>query len=389
VPEERVELTILMPCLNEAETLGACVEKARGFLDRAGVAGEVLVADNGSSDGSRAIAESRGARVVAVAERGYGAALRGGIAAARGRFIIMADADDSYDFSQLDDFLKELRNGADLVMGNRFRGGIRKGAMPWLHRRLGNPVLSFIGRLLYRIPVSDFHCGLRGFNTRSIQGLALRTPGMEFASEMVVRAALEGLRVVEVPTTLSPDGRTRPPHLRTWRDGWRHLKFLLIYSPRWLFLYPGAALLGLGLLAVALLFPGARFVGGVGFENKTFILGCLGFLVGVQSISFALLVRRYASRQGYLPRHRRYADFLDKLTLERLALAALALLAAGGAGIGWCVSEWRESLWGPFESPLATRTVVFSMTLVAAATQLLLTAFLGAIMEVGKESAEK
>jgi glycosyltransferase involved in cell wall biosynthesis len=381
-----MELTILMPCLNEAQTLGACIDKARGFLERSGVAGEVLVADNGSTDGSAAIAQARGARVVAVAERGYGAALRGGIAAARGRYIIMGDADDSYDFSRLDEFLAALRAGADLVMGNRFRGGIRPGAMPPLHRLLGNPVLSFIGRLFFRIPVHDFHCGLRGFNAAAIRALGLRTDGMEFASEMVVRAALEGLQVVEVPTTLAPDGRSRPPHLRTWRDGWRHLKFLLIYSPRWLFLYPGAALLGAGALGAALLFPGPLWIGGIGLENKAFILACLCALVGVQAITFSLLVRRYATRQGYLPRHRRYAALLEKLTLERLALAALALLAGGAAGVGWCLYAWWEVFLGPFESPLATRVIVFSMTLVAAAIQLFLTAFLGAIMGVGQDA---
>jgi glycosyltransferase involved in cell wall biosynthesis len=382
-----MELTILMPCLNEAETLGVCIEKAIAFLERAGVEGEVLVADNGSSDGSRSIAESRGARVVPVAERGYGAALRGGISAARGRYIIMGDADDSYDFSRLDGYLSELRSGADLVMGNRFKGGILPGAMPLLHRWLGNPFLSFMGRVLFRIPVFDFHCGLRGFNAASIRALDLRTSGMEFASEMVVRAALEGLTVVEVPTTLSPDGRSRPPHLRTWRDGWRHLRFLLTYSPRWLFLYPGAVFLASGLLAVALLFPGPLWIGDVGFENKTFIIGCLGLLVGVQSITFSLLVRRYASRQGYLPRHQLYANILDKLTLERMALVALALFFSGVCGVAWCLYAWWGAFWGPFDSPMATRLMVFSMTMVAVATQLLLTAFLGAIMDVGKESA--
>jgi glycosyltransferase involved in cell wall biosynthesis len=380
-----MELTILMPCLNEAETVGICVDKALAFLRRAGVDGEVLIADNGSSDGSPAVAESRGARVVPVRERGYGAALSGGIAAARGRYIVMGDADDSYDFSRLEGFLSELRNGADLVMGNRFKGGIRPGAMPALHRWLGNPLLSYIGRRLFRIQVNDFHCGLRGFNAESIRALDLRTPGMEFASEMVVRAALEGLKVVEVPTTLSPDGRSRPPHLRTWRDGWRHLKFLLTYSPRWLFLYPGIGFLALGLIIPALLFPGPVWVGGVGLENKTFMAGCLCMLVGVQSIAFSLLVRRYASRQGYLPRHRRYANFLDNLTLERLAVAALILFLIGGSGVAWCFFKWWSAFFGPFDSPIATRLMVFSISILAAATQILLAAFLGAIMDVGKE----
>jgi glycosyltransferase involved in cell wall biosynthesis len=382
-----MELTILMPCLNEAETVGACIDKALGFLRRAGVDGEVLVADNGSTDGSRQIAQDKGARVLQVPERGYGAALRGGIAAARGRFIIMGDADDSYDFAELDAFLAELRRGADLVMGNRFKGEVKAGAMPALHRWLGNPLLSFIGRLFFKIKVHDFHCGLRGFNAQTIRGLELRTAGMEYASEMVVRAALEGLKVVEVATTLSPDGRSRPPHLRTWRDGWRHLKFLLTYSPRWLFLYPGIIFLAMGLAVAVLLFPGPLWLGGVGFENKTFIAGCLCLLVGVQSITFSLLVRRYASRQGYLPRHRRYANFLDNLTLERLALAALVLFAAGCGGVAWCFIKWWGAFFGTFESPMATRLMVLSITLLAAATQIFLTAFLGAIMDIGKDSA--
>ena len=381
-----MELTILMPCLNEAETLGVCVEKAFGFLRRAGIDGEVLVADNGSTDGSQAIAGALGARVVPVGERGYGAALRGGLAAARGRYVVIGDADDSYDFSQLDGFVQSLRGGADLVMGNRFQGGVAAGAMPFLHRRLGNPVLSFLGRLLFKAPVGDFHCGLRGVNAEAIRGLGLRTPGMEFASEMVVRSALEGLKIAEVPTTLAPDGRSRPPHLRTWRDGWRHLRFLLIYSPRWLFLYPGLVLLALGAATVAALFPGTRYIAGVGFENKTFFVGCLCLLVGVQSTTFSLLVRRYASRQGYLPRHRRYAKLLDALTLEKLAAAALALVASGGTGVGWCFLKWQDAVFGPFESRIAARTMVFSITLLVSGTQLLLTAFLGAIMDVGRES---
>jgi glycosyltransferase involved in cell wall biosynthesis len=384
-----MELTILMPCLNEAETVGACIEKALGFLKRAGVDGEVLVADNGSTDGSRQVAGAKGARLVQVSEKGYGAALRGGISAARGRFIIMGDADDSYDFAELDAFLGELRRGADLVMGNRFKGGVKAGAMPPLHRWLGNPVLSFVGRLLFKIPVHDFHCGLRGFNARAIRDLELRTAGMEYASEMVVRAALEGLKVVEVATTLARDGRSRPPHLRTWRDGWRHLKFLLTYSPRWLFLYPGVVFLLLGSAVAVVLFPGPFWLGGIGFENKTFIAGCLCLLVGVQSITFSLLVRRYASRQGYLPRHRRYANFLDHVTLERLALVALALFAAGGGGVAWCFIKWWSAFFGTFESAMATRLMVLSITLLAAAVQIFLTAFLSAIMDVGKDSVSR
>ena len=242
------ELTVLMPCLNEVETLAACIGKALAYLRTQRVAGEVLLADNGSDDGSQAIARELGARVVDVPTKGYGAALLGGIAQARGRFVIMGDADDSYDFSQLDGFLARLRDGADLVIGNRFAGGIAPGAMPPLHRYLGNPVLSLIGRLFFGVGVGDFHCGLRGFRTDRVRALDLRTTGMEFASEMVVRSAVAGLRIDEVPCRLAPDGRSRKPHLKTWRDGWRHLKFLLIFSPRWLFLLPGGALTILGAL---------------------------------------------------------------------------------------------------------------------------------------------
>ncbi len=239
-----VELTILMPCLNEAETLERCIRKARGFLDRTGIAGEVVIADNGSTDGSQAIAEGLGARVAPIPARGYGAALLGGIQAARGRYVIMGDSDDSYDFSQLDGFVAKLREGWQLVMGNRFQGGIAPGAMPKLHRYLGNPVLTATGRILYGSPSGDFHCGLRGFDRDAILGLGLDLPGMEFASEMVVKATIHHLRITEVPTTLSKDGRSRPPHLRSWRDGWRHLRFLLLFSPRWVFLYTGAGMLG-------------------------------------------------------------------------------------------------------------------------------------------------
>lgn len=266
------ELTILMPCLNEAETLATCVTKAMDYLKRSGIDGEVVIADNGSTDGSQKIAEDLGARVVAVPVRGYGAALGAGIAAAKGRFVIMGDSDDSYDFSRLDGFVERLRAGADLVMGNRFKGGIAKGAMPPLHRYLGNPVLSTIGRVLYATPVKDFHCGLRGFSRQAILGLGLTTPGMEFASEMVIRASLAGLKIEEVPTTLSPDGRSRPPHLRSWRDGWRHLKLLLTFAPFSLFFVPGLVMLALGLPAFAALMLGPVQIGGMTFATGSLIL---------------------------------------------------------------------------------------------------------------------
>src|SRR3954465_1792355 len=281
-----LELTILMPCLNEAETLAVCIRKARAFLDRAGIAGEVVIADNGSTDGSQAIAEGLGARVVPIPTRGYGAALIGGIKAARGRYVIMGDSDDSYDFSRLDGFVEQLRNGWQLVMGNRFRGGIAPGAMPKLHRYLGNPVLTATGRVRYGSPSGWFHRGLRGFDREAILGLGLELPGMEFASEMVVKATIQKLRITEVPTTLSKDGRSRPPHLRSWRDGWRHLRFLLLFSPRWLFLYTGAIMFGLGVVGMAALWPGPLALFGVRLDIHSLLYSAVLVIVGYQSILF-------------------------------------------------------------------------------------------------------
>src|ERR1700674_6097231 len=282
-----VELSVVMPCLNEAATVGICVKKAIEALDRHRIRGEVIIADNGSSDGSQQIAREMGARVVNVERRGYGSALQSGIAAAHGQFVLMGDADDTYDFSQLDQFVAKLREGYDLVMGNRFRGKILPGAMPALHRYLGNPVLTGLGRLFFKSPVGDFHCGLRAFRKDAIEELGLRTLGMEFASEMVVKATAFGLRITEIPTTLAPDRRDRAPHLRTWRDGWRHLRFLLLYSPRWLFLYPGMALFVLGAVVGALLLPGPVMIGNVGFDVSTMMFAAMAILIGFQSIVFA------------------------------------------------------------------------------------------------------
>ncbi|HEV2722568.1 MAG TPA: glycosyltransferase family 2 protein, partial [Thermoanaerobaculia bacterium] len=279
-----IELSIVMPCLNEAETIEVCVAKARRFLDTSGIDGEVVVADNGSRDASREIAGRAGARVVDVGERGYGSALQGGIAAARGRYVIMGDADDSYDFSALAAFVEKLRGGADLVMGDRFAGGVLPGAMPPLHRWLGNPVLSGIGRLFFRSPVRDFHCGLRGFSKAAYERMELRTTGMEFASEMVVKATLLGMRVDEVPIVLHPDGRSHPPHLRSWRDGWRHLRFLLLYSPRWLFLYPGFVLMLLGAVVAGWLLPRPRTLGGVTFDVQTLLYAGMAIVIGFQAV---------------------------------------------------------------------------------------------------------
>ncbi len=378
-----LELTILMPCLNEAETVQVCVRKALGFLRRAGVAGEVLIADNGSTDGSQALAESEGARVVGVLDRGYGAALMGGIRAARGRFIIMGDADDSYDFERLDLLLDKLRAGAQLVMGNRFKGGIAPGAMPFLHRFLGNPVLSFLGKLFFRIPIGDFHCGLRGFSREAILALGLKSPGMEFASEMIVKAALGGLNIAETPTTLKPDGRTRRPHLKTWSDGWRHLRFLLLHSPKFLFIYPGALLTGLGLLGVALLSHGAvRLTPALELDIHTLIASCFAILIGVQLVMFGALARRYAMVEGFLPPPKTFHPFLLGLTLETILRVALVVFLAGVGGSVWAVERWAELGFGPIQFYGVMRLLVVSLTAVAVSVQFAASGFLASVFTI-------
>jgi hypothetical protein len=382
-PAKALELTILMPCLNEAETIEVCVRKAMGYLARSGVTGEVLIADNGSTDGSQAMAEALGARVVPIPEKGYGAALIGGIAAAHGRFVIMGDADDSYDFENLDGMIEHLRGGADLVMGNRFQGGIAPGAMPFLHRYLGNPVLSFIGRLFFQIPVGDFHCGLRGFSRESILALRLQSPGMEFASEMVVKAALNKLRIEETPTTLKPDGRSRPPHLRTWRDGWRHLRFLLLHSPRWLFIYPGMALITLGLAGSALLANGAvRVTPTIELDIHSLVVACFSILIGVQLVMFGALARRYQMLEGVLPPSANFHKFLLGLSLEPILRAALVIFLIGAGGAVFSVSQWAGSGFGPIHYYGVMRVLVLSLTGVAVAIQLAAAGFLASVFSL-------
>ena len=324
-----LELTILMPCLNEAETLETCILKAQGFLARTGIRGEVLVSDNGSTDGSQQIAERLGARVSTAPRRGYGAALINGIDNASGRYIIMGDADDSYDFENLDPFVDRLRGGADLVMGNRFRGGIAPGAMPPLHKYLGNPVLSGVGQLFFRPNIGDFHCGLRGFNRDSIRELDLQTTGMEFASEMVVKASLAKYRIEEVPTTLKKDGRSRPPHLRSWHDGWRHLRFLLLFSPRWLFIYPGLIAFLLGGLAVGVLAFGTITLFGIGFDVTTMVYAMALCVIGYQSLLFAWLTKLYATQEAFLPTSPRYRRIVAQWSAERGLLVGVALFFIG------------------------------------------------------------
>jgi len=376
-----IELTILMPCLNEAATVGGCIAKARVFLERAGIPGEVLVADNGSDDGSRAAAERAGARVVEVAERGYGAAIAGGIAAARGRYIIMGDADDSYDFARLEGFVEKLRDGYPLVMGNRFQGGIRKGAMPLLHRYLGNPALSFIGRLLFRARVGDFHCGLRGFERDAVRSLDLRTRGMEFASELVLRAALAGWRIAEVPTTLYPDGRGRPSHLRSWRDGWRHLRLMLLFSPRWLFLYPGVCLLGLGIaLTTALHFAPLRFLG-AGFDIHSMLYASAGALLGMQLCLFALFARVSAQNAGLLPQQDGLRRLLETLTLERGLLLGLATAVGGLLWSAAAFLQWREAGFGALDPRVVMRDTIPAAALMVGGMEIMLASFLLSLLD--------
>ncbi|MCP9950318.1 glycosyltransferase family 2 protein [Actinomadura madurae] len=323
-----MELSVVMPCLNEAETVETCVRKTIGFFEDKGIDGEVVIADNGSTDGSQQLARDAGARVVPVIDKGYGNALMGGIRAARGRYVAMGDADDSYDFTTLGPFLDELRDGADLVMGNRFKGGIADGAMPPLHRYLGNPVLSFVGRLFFGSKIGDFHCGLRAFDKDAILRLGLQTGGMEFASEMVVKATLQGYDIREVPTTLSPDGRTRAPHLNTWRDGWRHLRFLMLYSPRWLFLIPGLVFMTLGLVAGIALSTGPVTVGEIAFDVDTLVGASAALVIGFQAVLFALLTKVYAMQEGFLPHDSRVQKIIDWWSLERgLLLGGLLAVA--------------------------------------------------------------
>lgn len=377
-----LELTILMPCLNEAETLGKCIGDAQRFIAENAISAEILISDNGSTDHSVTIAEDAGARVVHAETKGYGAALIAGIRAARGRYVIMADADDSYDFTALQPFLASLRDGADLVIGNRFEGGIEDGAMPTLHRFLGNPVLSFLGRLFFKIRIGDFHCGLRGINRQKFSQLTLRTTGMEFASEMIVMSALSDFRIREVPTVLRPDGRTRAPHLKTWSDGWRHLSFLLIYSPRWAFLYPGLALILFGILIASVLLPGAVYIGGVGFDTHTFVLACFAILIGIQAVGFAIIARRYAASHGMIPRVSRYSGLFNALTFDRVLVAAGLISLCGAGGILWCVLQWASVGFGPLEYAFLLRFLLLSVTVLAIGIQTALVAFLAALIDV-------
>lgn len=373
-PEE-LDLSVVMPCLNEAETLAACIQQAQNTLRQNGIRGEIIVADNGSTDGSQEIANRLGARVVHVDKKGYGSALMGGIAAARGKYVVMGDADCSYDFGHIPRFLARLREGYELVMGNRFQGGIQPGAMPPLHRYLGNPVLSRIGRVFFHCPCGDFHCGLRGFNRQAIIDLNLLTTGMEFASEMVVSATLHGLRMSEIPTTLSPDGRSRQPHLRSWRDGWRHLRFLLIYSPRWLFLYPGLALMTMGAILMLWLLFGSRVVGGVVFDIHTMLFGAAMVLIGFQSVLFSVLSKVFAMTTGLVPWKPGLERLFRIITLETGLLTGVVLTLGGIAGSVFALRYWESAAFGPLDPSKTMRIIIPAVLAVVLGCQIIMSSF--------------
>jgi glycosyltransferase involved in cell wall biosynthesis len=380
-----LELTIVMPCLNEAETLERCIVKAKAYLEKAGISGEVVIGDNGSTDGSQEIARKAGARVVDVPRRGYGAALMGAIEGARGKYVIMGDSDDSYDFSNLDLYVEKLRDGYDLVMGNRFKGGIKPGAMPFLHKYLGNPVLSFIGRLFFKSDIGDFHCGLRGFRQDIVSVLGLQTTGMEFASEMVVKATLFKLKIAEVPTTLAPDGRSRPPHLRTWRDGWRHLRFLLIYSPRWLYLIPGVTLMLFGLIVGSLIVHGPKHIGSATFDTNTLIYAGVAMIIGFQAIVFGVMSRIFGMQNGFLPPKPIIERLTQQGTLEKGLVIGVLLLLVGLAGGIHSVLVWRGHNFGLLVYPDILRTVIPSAVAMIMGFQVMFAAFFLSVLTIPRK----
>ena len=378
------ELTVVMPCLNEAETVGNCIECIQKTAEENHIDTEILIADNGSTDGSIEIAEAHGVRIIHVAAKGYGNALRGGIAEAHGKFVIMGDADMSYDFGDIPKFIQELRLGADLVMGNRFRGGIKPHAMPPLHRYLGNPVLTAIGRLFFHCQAGDFHCGLRGFSKSSYDLIDPHTTGMEFASEMVVKASLFGMRITEVPTTLSPDGRSRAPHLRSWRDGWRHLRFLLLYSPRWLFFYPGLLLMVIGLAVSAWLIPGPRRLDVATFDVHTLLFAAAGVILGFQAVSFALFTKIFAISEGLLPEDPRLSNSFRYITLETGIIVGSALFLLGFAGSFWAFHLWSTRHFGPLDASSMLRWVIPSVLCLTLGGQTIFSSFFLSVLGLNR-----
>jgi glycosyltransferase involved in cell wall biosynthesis len=383
--EQGLELTILMPCLNESETLETCIRKALRFLNVNQIHGEVVVSDNGSTDASQEIARRCGARVVDVPVLGYGAALIYGASEAWGKYIIMGDSDDSYDFSNLMPFVEKLREGHDLVMGNRLTGGIKPGAMPWKNRWIGTPALSTIGRIFFQCPVGDFNCGLRGFSAQAFRRMKLRTTGMEFASEMIVKATLMKMRMAEVPTTLSPDGRSRAPHLRPWRDGWRHLRFMLLCSPRWLFFYPGSMLVLAGLITGGSIVPGPRTIGSVTLDIHTLFYAAIAVLVGLQALLFALFSKTFAVADGLLPPDRKMQKFYRLFHLEFWLLAGVGLVAAGLSGAVYSVTVWGRHGFGALAPTQVMRIAIPSGLSLAVGCQVVLSAFFLSLLRMGRQ----
>jgi hypothetical protein len=377
---EAIELTIVMPCLNEAATLAGCVQEALRALKLQQIVGEVIVADNGSTDGSQAVATRLGARVVDVKEKGYGRALQGGIAEARGRYILMGDSDGSYDFTHARRFVQKLREGWDIVMGNRFMGGVQPGAMPWKNRYIGNPLLSGLGRLFFRCPVGDFHCGLRAFSKSAYERLELRTGGMEFASEMVIKATLFKLKITEIATTLRPDGRNRPPHLRPWRDGWRHLRFMLLFSPRWLFLQPGIFMIVLGSAVGGMLIRGPLRIGEITLDVHTLLFAGMTVLIGFQSVAFAVFTKVFAIQSGVLPPDDTFQRWFRWLNLEKGLAAGGVLIAAGLALSLQAVGLWGQHSFGELRQGELLRWVIPGGLLLTLGCQVVLVSFFLSIL---------
>ena len=381
-PSTAVEVSIVMPCLNEAETLAKCIGHARNAIAKLGLAAEIIVADNGSTDGSQLVAEELGVRVVEVARKGYGSALIGGIDAARGRLVVMGDADDSYDFEAIGPLIERLRDGYDLVVGNRFMGGIEPGAMPWSHRWVGNPVLTLISRVFFHAPIGDTHCGLRAFKKDAYEKMHLRATGMEFASEMVIKAALKGMRITEVAVVLRRDGRSHPPHLRTWRDGWRHLRFMLLFSPRWLFLYPGFALFAIGVVLSALLIPGPLRVAGVRLDIHTLLVAGFLALLGYQLVLFAVFTKIFAIRAGFHPPHPVLQRIFRYVTLEVGVAAGALMVLVGLVALILAVASWGAVGFGNLDPSLTMREVIPAVVLLALGTQTVFASFFISILSI-------
>ena len=379
IEKKKLELTILMPCLNEAKTLATCIKKAQKSLKENNIDGEVLIADNGSTDGSQEIARKCGARVIDVEVKGYGSALIEGTKSAYGKYIIMGDSDDSYDFSNIMPFLEKLREGYDLVMGNRFKGGIEKGAMPWSHKYIGTPVLSFLGRLFYKSKIGDFNCGMRGYKRKSILKLDLKTTGMEYASEMIVQATLNKLKITEVPTTLKKDGRDRPPHLKSFRDGWRHLKFLLIYSPKHMFFLPGLLLIILGILGMIVT---NLHIENINLGVHTMLYSGAAIVIGFQTIIFFILAKVYAINSGMHPKDDKIINTLKEITLEKGVILGILFIIIGFGLSIYAVIKWKNASYGAL-NPLEIMPITIpAVDLLIIGVELVFASFLLGVLNI-------